>query len=277
YHGLVTWQLLKNQVDIPGIGDYDLNSSSLAFWVNRTVSEDGGYASEVGVEPDLISTYYALASFRLIDDVYSSENAWDTYVNETATLGWIESCRDGEAYMLSPDSDRTGLTATAAAVMAYREIDPLATIPDESSIESWILDRQIMDYVVPEFIGGFEEGNATDDPNILSSYFGLKALDSLNGLSSINATALENFILNCQSADGSWGFVPGLDTGSMVYSAYVCQILNMAPIFNGAVSTLSSSMDPHSPGSSAFDWRILVVLGIIVAALVAAIYAVRMD
>ncbi|MFW9808337.1 MAG: prenyltransferase/squalene oxidase repeat-containing protein [Candidatus Thorarchaeota archaeon] len=277
YHGLVTWQLLKGQIGIPGTGDYELNSSSLSFWVNRTVSEDGGYASEVGNEPDLISTFYALASFRLIDETYSTENAWDTYVNETATLEWIESCKDGDAYMLSPISDRTSLTATAAAVLAHREIDPLAIIPDVSSIQSWILDRQIMDYNVPEFIGGFEEGNATDDPNILSSYFALKALDSLNGLSSINATALENFILNCQSADGSWGFVPGLETGSMVYSAYVCQILNMTPIFSGAQSTLSSSVDPHSPGTAGFDWRVLVVLGIIVVALVAAIYSVRMD
>ncbi len=277
YHGLVTWQLLKDQAGIPGTADYDLNSTALAFWVNRTVSEDGGYASEVGANPDLISTYYALASFRIIDEIYSSVDAWNTYVNETATLEWIESCKAGEAYMLSPTSERMSLTATAAAVLAYNEIDPVSLIPDATGIQSWIVDRQVLDYEDADFIGGFEEGNATDDPNLRSSYFALKALDSLNGLSSINATALENFILNCQSADGSWGFVPGLEAGSMVYSAYACQMLNMQPIFSGALSTLSSSVDPHSQETSPFDWRIFVVLGIILVALIAAIYALRMD
>lgn len=276
YHGLVTWQMLKSQSDIPNVDTYDINATANAFWINRTVSE-GGYGSEVGAYPDLISTYYALASFRIIDLMYSLENAWNTYVNETATIEWIESCRDGDAYMLSPISDRTSVSATASAVLAYDVIDPLSSIPGVSNIQAWLLDRQILDYQEPEFIGGFEEGNATDEPNLVSTYFALSSLDALNALTSINATAAESFILNCQSADGSWGLVPGLSKGSLVYSAYACQVLNMVEVFGGALSTLSSSVDPYSQGSSTLDWRIVVVLGIIVIALVVSIYALKMD
>ena len=278
YHGLVTWQTLKSSLlsDIPGVDDYDLNATVNALWVNRTLSESGGYGSEADADPDLVSTYYALASFRIIDMLYPSENVWFTYVNETAIIEWIESCKDGESYMLSPLSERASVTATAAAVLAYNAIDPLSVIPGAASIQSWLVDRQILEHQIPEFVGGFEEGNATDDPNLVSTYFGLSALDTLNALSFINATAAESFILNCQSTDGSWGFVPGLNTGSLVYSAYACQILNMET-FRGALTTLASSVDPQSQGATQFDWRVVVVLGIVVIAVVVSVCALRMD
>lgn len=278
YHGLVTWQTLKSGMlsDIPGVDDYDLNASANAFWINRTLSESGGYGSETDADPDLVSTYYALASFRIIDMLYPSENVWFTYVNETAVIEWIENCKDGDAYKLSSFSERPSVTATAAAVLAYNAIDPLSAIPGSASLQSWLVERQILEHQIPEFVGGFEEGNATDDSNIVSTYFALGALDTLNALSFINATSAESFILNCQSADGSWGFVPGLNTGSLVYSAYACQILNM-DTFGGALTTLASSVDPNSQEATQFDWRVVVVLGIIVIAVVVSIYALRMD
>ena len=277
YHGLATWEILKSSIlsDIPGVDDYDINATANAFWVNRTVS-DGGYGSETDAYPDLVSTYYALASFRILDIVYPTENVWFTYVNETATIEWIESCKDGDAYMLSPVSDRTSATATAAAVLAYNAINPLSLVPGASSIQTWLLNRQILDYQEPEFVGGFEEGNATDDPNLVSTYFAISALDTLNAVSSINATAAESFILNCQSEDGSWSFFPGLSTGSLVYSGYACQMLNMITP-GSALRILSSSVHPYSEGTAPFDWRVIVVLGIVVVALVISVYALRMD
>ncbi|MHA1943282.1 MAG: prenyltransferase/squalene oxidase repeat-containing protein, partial [Candidatus Thorarchaeota archaeon] len=240
YHGLATWEILKSNIlsDIPGVDDYDINATANAGWVNRTAS-DGGYGSNPDADPDLISTYYALASFRILDNVYPTENVWFTYVNETATIEWIESCKDGDTYMLSPVSDRSSVTATAAAVLAYNAIDPLSLVPGASSIQTWLLNRQILDYQEPEFVGGFEEGNATDDPNLVSTYFALSALDNLNAVPSINVTAAESYILNCQSEDGSWSFIPGLSTGSLVYSAYACQMLNMITP-GSALSKLSS-------------------------------------
>jgi prenyltransferase beta subunit len=278
YHGLVTWQILKSGMlsDIPGLDDYDLNASANAVWINRTLSESGGYGSETDADPDLVSTYYALASFRIIDMLYPSENVWFTYVNETAIIEWIESCKDGDSYMLSPLSERASVTATAAAVLAYNAIDPLSAVPGAASLQSWLVDRQILEHQIPEFVGGFEEGNGTDDSNIVSTYFALRVLDMLNALSSINSTAAESFILYSQSADGSWGFVPGLNTGSLVYSAYACQILNMET-FRGALTTLASSVDPNSEKATQFDWRVAVVLGIIVIAVVVSVYALRMD
>ncbi|MFW9794171.1 MAG: hypothetical protein ACFFEE_07715, partial [Candidatus Thorarchaeota archaeon] len=90
YHGLATWSILKSHYDIPNIDDYDLNATALAFWVNRTVTVSGGYGSEPDADSDILSTYYALASFRIIDEEYPLENAWNTYVNETAVIEFIE-------------------------------------------------------------------------------------------------------------------------------------------------------------------------------------------
>jgi hypothetical protein len=44
-----------------------------------------------------------------------------------------------------------------------------------------------------------------------------------------------------------------------------------------ALSILSSSVDPNTEGSSPFDWRSLVILGIVVVAALVALYTLRMD
>ena len=278
YDGLLLWSILKDPSmnDIPDISDYDINATANAFWINKTVSVDGVYGNVQGADPELISTFQALTSFRILDDLYPLDNAWDTYVNETAVLAWIDSCRDGDSYKLSPDSSRTSVSATAAAILAYEAIDPISSVPGQSNVQSWLLDRQVLEHDGPEFVGGFEEGNSTDEPNILSTYYALSALDSLNALTNINETAAQSFILNCQAADGSLGNIPGFEEGSLLYASYVVQMLNMEP-FDGALIILSSSVDPGSIGVSAFDWRVIVVIGIVVVAAVLALYTLRMD
>ncbi|MHA2222768.1 MAG: prenyltransferase/squalene oxidase repeat-containing protein, partial [Candidatus Thorarchaeota archaeon] len=182
YHGLLLWQTLKSSAlsDIPGVDDYEINVTANAFWINKTLSEAGGYSDFKESNENMIATYYALASYRIIQNMYPLENAWNTYVNETAVLAWIESCRDGDSYKLSPESSRTSVSATAAAILAYEAIDPASTIPGVAGVQSWLLDRQVSDYQEPEYIGGFEEGNATDEPNIVSTYFAMSALNSMN-------------------------------------------------------------------------------------------------
>ncbi|MGD9395074.1 MAG: terpene cyclase/mutase family protein [Candidatus Thorarchaeota archaeon] len=277
YRALVTWQTLKAQDDIPGTESYDINATANLVWINKTQADSGGFSADSeGTYPDLISTAYALMSIRIIDTMYSLENAWDWLRNETATIEYIESCKDGDGYKLSPISNRAGVSATAAAVLAYNALDPQASIPEAGSIQSWLASRQIMDYEEEELIGGFEEAVSTTDPNLRSTYFALSALNILNTLSTINATAAENFILNCQSEDGSFGIIPELSTGTLVQSGYACEILNM-PGFSGAYDSLSSSTDPYSSSDPGFEWRMVLVIGIIVVALVLAVLSVRHD
>lgn len=278
YHGLLLWQILKSSAlgDIPGVDDYEINVTANAFWINKTVSEAGGYSDFKESNENMMSTYYALASYRILQNMYPLENVWTTYVNETAVLTWIESCRDGDSYKLSPESSRTSVSATAAAVLAYEAIDPASTIPGVASVQSWLVDRQVSDYQEPEYIGGFEEGNATDEPNIVSTYFALSALNSMTALSNVNATSVVSFILNCQATDGSWGNSPGFAEGSLLFSAYVCQMLNMLDT-DSALGTLSSSIDPSTEGSIPIDWRIVVVVGVVLVAALIALYSLRMD
>ena len=278
YNGLLLWSILKDPSlsDIPGVNDYAINASANALWINSTLSEDGGYGAYPEADPDLISTFRALASFRIIEEMYPLEHAWDTYVNETGVLAWIESCRDGAVYKLSPDASRAGVSATAAAVFAYEAVDPITLVPGATTIQNWLRERQLLDVEDPEYVGGFEEGNATDAPSLMSTYYALTALESMNALSGVNVSAVENFIVNCQAEDGSWANSPGFSKGSLLYAAYAFQILDMdSP--GRALSLLSSLADPWEQEPSTFDWRIVIVLGIVVVAAVVAIYALRMD
>ncbi|MFW9787940.1 MAG: prenyltransferase/squalene oxidase repeat-containing protein [Candidatus Thorarchaeota archaeon] len=279
YRGLVLWHHLKDQSDIPGTGDYDINATANLLWINRTYTESGGYASTAeiaseGGDPDLLSTAYALASFRILDDLYPLENALDWIFNETATVDWIENCKVGGAYKLSPDSTLPSVTATYAAVLAYTALYPAITVPDSSNLHAWLLDRQVLDDDELEFIGGFEEGNGTEVPSLLSTYFALSAMNMLDTITTANSTAAEAFVLNCQTPEGSFANAPGYSTGSLLYSGYACQILDF--LFDGAMSSLSSQ-DPFSPGDTGFEWRTYVIIGILVIVVVLAVLGVRAD
>ena len=276
YRGLVTWELLMEQSDIPGSEDYQINATADLLWINKTADVSGGYGFETGAAPDMLSTAYALMSLRIIDTMYPEENAWDWFLNESATVAWIESCKDGVGYKLNPDADRVGVTATAAAVLAYNALYPVTPVPDTANIQAWLLARQILDYEVPELIGGFEEGEGTESPNLESTYFALRALEVFSTTDTVNATAAVSFVLNCQTAEGSFANVPGFSTGSLLYSGYACEIFGM-PGFDGAHSILSSSVDPNSPGVTGFEWRTFVIVGIVIVALVLAVIAVRLD
>ena len=274
YMGISLWQLLKAQDDIPGTETYDINATANLFWINKTQTESGGFSFDIGEYPDLISTAYALMSIRIIDTMYPLENAWDWFANETATVEWIESCKDGVGYKLSPISTRPSVSATAAAVLVYNALDPVAAVPDAGNIQSWLTSRQVLEFEEVDLIGGFEETDGSADPNIVSTYFAFSALEILNSLSTVNATAAETFTLNCQSEDGSFGFVPGLATGELVYSGHACEILSM---LGDSHDILSSSIDPHSSTDPGFEWRMAIVIGIIVFALVLAVLSVRHD
>ncbi len=281
YRGLAIWKILQEQSDIPGTEDYDINATANLFWINKTQTESGGFALnteaiDANAGPDLLSTAYALSSIRLLDTLYPEENAWDWLINETATVEWIESCREGEGYKLGPDDFLPSVTGTAAAVMAYYALDPLAAIPDATSLRTWLVNRQVMDSEETEYNGGFEEGNGTEVTSLESTYYALSAIEILGGLSSINASAVEDFILNCQTQEGSFANIPESETGKLLYSGYACEILNMAG-FDGTLNILSSSVDPFSPGSTGFEWRIYVIIGIVVVAVVLAILGVRAD
>jgi prenyltransferase beta subunit len=280
YRALVIWQILKSQGGIPNTEDYAINATANLLWINKTQTESGGFvisgeALDEGSHPDLLSTAYALMAIRILDDNYEEEDAWSWLHNETATVAWIESCRDGNAYKLSPDSQLPSVTATAAAVMAYHALDMSSVIPNRAGIITWLSNRQVPDGPETELIGGFEEGNGTEASNLLSTYYAISALGILNGLSTINATAAENFVLNCQTSEGSFANSPGFSTGELLYSGYACEILNQINP-NGAMSSLSS-VDPFSVEETGFEWRTYFIVGIIVIAVVLAILAVRAD
>lgn len=272
--GILLLDLLKDESDYPGINSLDIDTEGIIVYVNKTQSIDGGFSSVPDANPDIISTYQALYIIDFLSGYDTSLDAWNWLWNETTTLDWINSCRDGDGYKLNPNSDMPSVTATASALMALDLLPSVSTIPDRQVTTDWILERQLLTSDASDFIGGFEEGVDTGDANFVSTYFAIKALSRTGGIASVNTSAAIDFILNCQVEDGSWASIPGTTTGNLVYAGQACELLN---ILGDASSILSSSVDPYSPGGIVLDWRVFVVIGIVVVALIVAIVAVRMD
>ena len=274
FMGMQAYLRLKAQSDYPGVTAENMNTTALLVYLNRTQSADGGFSSKPGENPDILSTYQALATFEMLDEFDGTLNAWDWLVNETGTLEWIRSCREDNAFKLSPDSYTASLTATAAGIMALSIFQEVPTIPGIQVVNDWVLARQLHAGDTSDYIGGFEEGNGTEDANFATTYYALKMLELTGAISAVNESAAIDFILHCQAVDGSWGSIPGMDEGTLVYSGQACELLN---ILDSARTILASSEDPNSPGGIILDWRIFVVGGILLIALVLAIISIRMD
>jgi hypothetical protein len=276
FMGMVLHQRLKAQSDYPDINSIDINETALLVYLNRTQSANGGFSSKPGENPDILSTYQALSIFEMLDNTYATLNAWDWLANETATIEWIDSCRIGNVFKLSPTSDTASLTATASGIMALSIFQGVLTIPGIQTTNNWILERQMLNADSSDFIGGFEEGNGTEDANFVTTYYALKMLNLTGAISAVNESAAISFILNCQAADGSWGNIPGFEEGNLVYSGQACELLNILDNGNAGV-ILASSQDPNTPSGIYLDWRFFVLGGILLVALVLALVSIRMD
>ncbi|TFG32419.1 hypothetical protein EU527_10080 [Candidatus Thorarchaeota archaeon] len=274
FMGIILLNMLKAQSDYPGINVKDIDTEAIMVFVNKTQTSDGGFSSVPQSNADIISTFQALFIIDYLDEYDQDLNPWNWLWNETATLEWINSCKEGDAYKLHPNSDLPSVTATASAIMALDLLPSISTVPGLQTATEWVLARQVESSDDPDFLGGFEEGVGTNDPNFISTYYALKVLDHTGGIVSVNSSAAINFILNCQVEGGAWGFIPGASSGNLVYAGQACELLNM---LGNAASILSSSVDPYAPGGIVLDWRIFVIIGVLVVALVVAVIAVRMD
>jgi prenyltransferase beta subunit len=274
FMGMILHQRLRAQADYPGITTKDINTTALLVYLNRTQSSNGGFSSKPGLSPDIVSTYQALSIFEMLDDSYPSLSPWDWLANETATLEWINDCRDGVGFKLSPESDMLSVTATSAGIMALSIFQTVLSIPGLQATNEWVLQRQVFNGDAPEYNGGFEEGNGTNDANFVTTYNAMKLLELTGAISAVNETAAQGFILNCQAVDGSWGYIPNMEEGTLKYSGQACEALN---IIGNAGTILAASQDPNTPSGIILDWRVFVVGGILLVALVIAIVSIRMD
>jgi prenyltransferase beta subunit len=276
YYGLLLSQIFKEQAEYPGypgLSSIDINRTALLVYLNKTQSISGGFSGTQGAAPDIISTYQALSIFDILSED-DSLHAWDWLVNQTATIEWINDCRMGDGFKLSPESESISLTATAAGIMALSAFQSVQTIPNLLATNEWIIDRQVFDAENSDFNGGFEEGNGTLDANFVTTYYALKVLDLTGALSAINKTAAKNFILGCQATDGAWGYIPGMSEGSLVYAGQACKALNLV---GDAATILGTSQDPNTPGGIILDWRVFVVGVILLVALIVAFVNLRLD
>ncbi|MHA1577433.1 MAG: prenyltransferase/squalene oxidase repeat-containing protein [Candidatus Thorarchaeota archaeon] len=271
---VVLLEILKDQPDYPGITSIDIDTDSLLVHINRTQTESGGFSEIPGYNPDIVSTYQALFVIEFLSNNYPSLNAWDILANESATLEWINDCRVGDTFMLDPNSNTPGVTATAAGILALSLLPSGGSVPGLQAASTWILERQIVDAEDEDFSGGFEEGSETGDPNFVSTYYALKLLEYSDGLISVNESIVIDFILNCQVEDGSWGYIPGSNIGNLVYAGQACELLNL---FGNAASILASSVDPNTPEAFVLDWRYIFLAGVILVAFVLAIVSIRRD
>ncbi len=279
YYAVKLWKLLTNPNynDIPGINNLDeLNGTSGLIYVNKTQSTEGGFGSNENEAPDIVSTFYALYVMDYM--LEASGEAKETWLwNETATLEFILSCREGDAFKLSPTSNIASISATAAGLLALDILGQVnvLTIEERQNLLNWVGARQDMD-PSDGIVGGFTESLLTNDTNLLSTYHALEIYTLLGGVPSINMTAAARFIVDCQAADGSWTTVPGLAEGTLFNAGLAFEALRMLDI-SGTYIDMIYEEDPNNPAQPLIDWRVLFIIVFIIAALVIALVALRMD
>ncbi|NWF95487.1 MAG: hypothetical protein HXY34_05055 [Candidatus Thorarchaeota archaeon] len=275
YQALNLWELLIKHDDIPKMSLLNIKINEVPVFINRTHSVSGGFANRPNGTADVLSTFYALWSLDYVIKKSPQSNNWTTWLpNPDNTTQWILSCMDGNAFKLSPASRVTGVTATAAALMSLKILDKLNMLNNTQGIRDWLLARQVQTVSVGMHVGGFTEGVATNDTNLMSSYFALLGLDALNALELVNATGAIDFILDCQSADGSWGLVPQMTTGKIGNIGIAIKALKM---LESNVYGLLLEQDPNHPAPSLVDWRVVVIVAVTATAVIAAVVSVRRD
>jgi prenyltransferase beta subunit len=165
------------------------------------------------------------------------------------------------------------VTATASAVLALNILEETSILGGVTAIVDWVADRQATTED-SGFIGGFEESLLTNDTNLVTTYWALNLLSTVNGLAEINTTSVASFILECQAPSGGFGIVPDAAIGKM-YPAY--EAVAALGLLGEQYSNMIYQPDPNNPDLPLVDWRLLVVIGIIIAAAVIAIFALRLD
>ncbi len=269
---LQLWTIMGQHSDVPRMDQVVINVTAALLYINKTQTSSGGFGTTTGSSPDLVSTYHALWSLDALLKLKTDET-WEKWLrNRTATVEWILSCRVGDSFKLSPGSTITGTEPTAAAVLALDILGELSSVTGLDGIKNWILGRQVIEPTRGEFQGGFEEGYLTNDTNLVSTYYALNSLVALEALSECNETAVARFIIDCQAADGSWGSVPGLSVGTLPNVALAVESLVIL-----SETGLLLEEDPNNPTPPLLDWRVLVVAGILIVALAAALVSMRMD
>ncbi|MFQ5833248.1 MAG: prenyltransferase/squalene oxidase repeat-containing protein [Candidatus Thorarchaeota archaeon] len=272
YDAVNLYGMLELQTDIPGIGDSTINKTAVLVWINETQSVSGGFSSEPGISPDMISTFYALHTMDKVLQDLPGETLDDWLFDRTETVDWIMSSMEGDAFKLSPTSSISGVSSTAAAMMALNILESLPSSTVRQSVLDWILDRQITSSVPGTLIGGFEESVSTNDTNVVSTYWALEALDTFGIVDQVDDEIAARFILDCQAVDGSWGLVPGFDKGTLYYGYYAVRSLGLL-----GQGDMLLEEDPNNPPLPLFDWRTILAVVVLLAAAAAGFASIRMD
>lgn len=280
YWAVQLWQYMQEQSDIPAMNDVEqLNATAGLVYVNKTQTESGGFGSYDGAPPDIISTYYALYVMNAMLEMAEDEVIGDWLLNSTKTLEWILSCREGDVFKLTPSSHIQSLSATAAALLALRELDQLSILntTELQVIIDWVVDRQVTEATAQEYLGGFSESLLTNDTNLESTYHALEIVTLLERLDTIDRESAAEFILDCQASDGVWGNYPGVEAGSLFYAGLALRTLNMLDPIDHSYRDLIYGVDPNTPTPPLLDWRIIFIAILIVAAILIGLAALRMD
>ncbi len=278
YTAMRAWQILSKHGDIPNIGNIQINATALLIYVNRTHTSSGGFARQPrSTSADMMSTYMALWLLKYGVQLLPDTSQWkdmDLWLPDPSnTTAWILSCRRDGAFMLNPNSKVPGVSPTGAALMALDLLDALNSVPDLQATRNWIISRQVKTTTCGEFIGGFTESVGTNDTNLVSTYYALLGLDTLDALSNIDSDIAIRFILDCQAADGSWGTVPDTAVGSI---ANIGMAIKCLSLLSNDINALLLEEDPNSQSPSLIDWRLAAIVIIGLSSLVVALVSVKL-
>ena len=282
YWTIRAWQVLNQHNDYIGMENVEINETAALVYINRTFTDEGGFAAKPGKSADLLSTYEAVYLIDyLAKEIQEKEDTpytttVDKWLNQTAVFDYILSCRKDDAFKMTTDAKVTGVTATAAAILALDVLDRLNDLQDLQSVRDWILDRQVITPIADEYVGGFTESYKTNDTNLVSTYYALSALDKLGAIDGhVNASIAIEFVINCQAADGAWALTPGYEDGETTYIGMAMMSLKL--LHGDDIRSLLLVEDPNNPAPPLIDWRLGLVILMLVIAAIAGLVGLRLD
>jgi len=239
--------------------DYELSSTlavQIQYYLGSTLQATGGYSgSDSSTSPNIISTYFSLAIYDLLDIAYPALVAHKSFVR---------SCYHFDGGYGGDASSSSTLTTTYYAVLIADLLEDLDLLYDERKTNKYINSFYVGDENDEDNYGGFLPDMDAEHALISSTYYSVKAITLMDDGDQEDKKKTAEWLLNRQNfQDG--GFVDMSDGyeqrfSSVVNSYYAYEAVNIL----GRGQLLEEKV--FQKEFEWFDWIILVsILGGIVA------------
>ena len=226
----------------------NVNEDKIEDYLKTLKKNDGGFSTtNTTILPSIISTYFAVKIYKLIDSKVDDK---DDHID------WINDCRNSDGGYGGNSTLSSGIYNTYCAVLAIKELGDLDDdLSKEDDTVEYLNDFYVGDEGDVRNYGGFLPDKDAKNALLSSTYYCVKVLSLLDP-DELESESIANWVLERQNfVDG--GFADTTDgagekISSVSTSYYAFQILK---IFDESLLNLEEEIFMAD-----FDWIVLIVL-----------------